>query len=75
MKSIKKLIYNWRLRKAVRRANDQFNHSGLRMFVHLVKGKLVVKSKQEWKQIIDSGVMKKGVTIQDIEKIALYKTR
>lgn len=68
-------INNYRLRKAIRKANQNFNATGLKFFVLWYHGKPLVKSKSELKKLIAERYFQKGIAIQQLEKIALYKTR
>lgn len=76
-------IYFWlinqrqksRMRSAIRKANWMFEKTGAKFFCLWYKGKPLVKSKQNLKELIKDGTFKKGLTIQDIEAMAFYCTR
>jgi hypothetical protein len=73
--TIKKRLDNARIKRAIRKANDYFNRSGIKFYVLWYKGKPLVKSKSELKKLIADGYFQKGFTIHHIEQLALYKTR
>jgi hypothetical protein len=72
---LKKKWENYVTRKAVEKANDMFNKTGSKILVLWYKGRPLVKSKQHFKELIKRGEFVKGMTIQDIENMAIYKTR
>ncbi len=74
-KWIKRKRENYLTRKAVEKANNMFNKTGLKILVIWYKGRPLVKSKQNIKDLIKAGTFVKGLSIQDIEKLAIYKTR
>ena len=73
-KIIKELIFGFRFKRAVRKA-DRFHHITHRKYMVLViNHQLEVLSKQELKKFIAGGVFRKGTTIADLEAKALYIT-
>ncbi len=71
---IKDLIFGFRFKRAVKKA-DRFHHITHRKYMVLViNKKLEVLSKQELKKFIANGIFRKGTTIQNIERKALYIT-
>lgn len=72
---IKRKIENGKVKRAIRKANWMFEKTGAKFFVIWYKGGCLVKSKQNLKELIKNGTFKKGLTIQDIEALALYCTR
>jgi hypothetical protein len=71
---IKDLIFGFRFKRAVKKA-DRFHHITHRKYMVLViNRKLEVISKQDLKKFIAGGIFRKGTTVQDIEKMALYIT-
>lgn len=71
---IKELIFGFRFRCAVRKA-DRFHHITHRKYmVIVIKGRLEVLSKQDIKKFVADGVFRKGMTVGDIERKALYIT-
>ena len=74
MNKLKKWINDFRLRKAIKKANKLHAETGYRYLVLLVKGKPRVYSKQTIKKLIKLRYFKKGVKISDIDRKALYTT-
>ena len=71
---IKDLIFAFRFKRAVKKA-DRFHHITHRKYMVLVINKrLEVLSKQELKKFIAARVFRKGTTIADLEAKALYTT-
>jgi len=73
--SVKRFFENLAVKRAVRKANRYFEQTGNKFFVLWYNGKPLVKSKQNLKELIKNKTFKKGLTINDIEKMALYCTR
>ena len=74
-KKIKKLIFDLRLRMAVRRANRDSKLFGKRLIVIVFNGKLEVYEKQRLKELIRHKYFKKGTTIEQLEKMAYHVTK
>ena len=72
---IKKLIFDLRLRMAVRRANRDSKLFGKRLIVIVFNGKLEVYEKQRLKELIRHKYFKKGTTIEQLEKMAYHVTK
>ena len=71
---IKDIIFAFRFKRAVRKA-DRFHHITHRKYmVIVVNGKLEVFSKQEIRKFISNRIFRKGTTVGDIEGKALYIT-
>ena len=70
IQAIKKFIFALRFKRAVKKA-DTLKHLTHRK--HMNK-RLEVFSRKEIKMLIDNGVFRKGTTIHDIEKKAIYIT-
>ena len=71
---IKELIFGFRFKRAVKKA-DKFHHITHRKYMVLVfNKKLMVVSKHEIRLLVANGAFRKGTTVQDIEKKALYIT-
>ena len=71
---IKDLIFGFRFKQAVKKA-DRFHHITHRKYMVLVVNKrLTVLSKKEVRQFVANGIFRKGTTVADIEKKALYTT-
>ena len=74
IKLIKELIFGFRFKRAVKKA-DRFHHITHRKYMVLVINKrLEVLSKKEVRQFVANGIFRKGTTVADIEKKALYTT-
>ena len=74
MRKIKKLIFAFQYKKAVKKANKLAHETGLRYYVIVFNGKLRVIPKQVIKQLIQQKRFRKGTTVKDIEKVALHVT-
>lgn len=71
---IKDIIFGFRFKRAVKKA-DRFHHITHRKYMVLViNRKLEVLSKQEIKEFVANGIFRKGITVADIERKALYVT-
>lgn len=71
---IKDLIFGFRFKRAVKKA-DFFHRITHRKYMVLVINKrLEVISKQDIRKFIANGIFRKGTTVNDIEKKALYVT-
>ena len=71
---IKDLIFGFRFKRAVKKA-DKFHHITHRKYMVLVVNKkLMVVSKHEVRLLVANGTFRKGTTVQDIERKALYIT-
>ena len=71
---IKDIIFGFRFKRAVKKA-DRFHHITHRKYMVLVINKrLEVLSKQEIRKFLSNGIFRKGTTISDIERKALYTT-
>ena len=74
LRLIKDIIFSFRFRRAVRKA-DRFHHITHRKYMVLViNKKLEVLSKQEVRKFVTNGIFQKGTTVEDIESKALYIT-
>lgn len=72
---IKRLIFAWKYKRAVKKAIKLANLTGLRYFVVVMNGQLKVAPKKAFKELIAKKRFRKGTTIQDIEKSALFVTK
>ena len=71
---IKDIIFGFRFKRAVKKA-DRFHHITHRKYMVLViNRKLKVLSKKDIRQFVANGIFRKGMTVQDIERKALYVT-
>lgn len=71
---IKDFILNYRIKRAIRLADELSKASRRKYLVLLVAGVPKVYSKQELKTMIRSRKFRKGTTIQDLEKKAILIT-
>lgn len=72
---IKRLIFAWKYKRAVKRAVKLADITGLKYYVVRLNGSLKVVPKRTFKQLIANKRFRKGTTIQDIEKSALFVTK
>lgn len=71
---IKDLIFTFRFKRTVKKA-DRLHHITHRKYMVLVINKrLEVLSKQEIRKFLANGIFRKGTTLSDIEQKALYTT-
>ena len=71
---IKKVILNYRTRRAIRLAGELSQVSKRKYMVLLVAGVPRVYSKQDLKKMIAQRKFRKGTTIQELEKRAILIT-
>lgn len=71
---IKDFILNYRIKRAVKLANELSQASKRKYIVLLVAGVPKVYAKQELKKMIAQRKFRKGVTIQDLERKAILIT-
>lgn len=71
---IKDFILNYRIKRAIRLADELSKASHRKYLVLLVAGVPKVFSKQELKKMIAQRKFRKGTTIQDLEKRAILIT-
>lgn len=71
---IKDFILNYRIKRAIRLADELSKASRRKYLVLLVAGVPKVFSKQELKKMIAQRKFRKGTTIQDLEKKAILIT-
>ena len=74
IKTIKELIWGWRYRRAVRKADRLSKLFGMKYFVICMKGSLKVVPKQTVRKLVAEHRFRKGVRVADIERRALYVT-
>ena len=72
---IKRLIFAFNYKRAVRKAIRLHNATGIKYFVIYLNGAVKVVPKKTIKQLIANDRFKKGVRIDDIEKHALFVTK
>jgi len=72
---IRQYVFAWRYRRAVRKAKELAGLFGMRYYVISLNDKLKVVPKQTIKELVRRKRFRKGVTVDDIEKKALFVTR
>lgn len=72
IKLIKDLIFAWHFKRAVKKANKLSRLFGMKYFVISLNGGLKVVPKQTIRELVARHRFRKGVTVADIEKRALY---
>lgn len=75
IKLIKDLIFAWKYKRAVKEANSMAKLTGMKYYVIMMGGKLKAVPKQNMRALVRTHRFRKGVTIQDIEKRALFVTK
>lgn len=73
-KIIKKYYTAWRFKRAVRKAKKLAGLFGMKYYVINLGGSLKVVPKQTIKELIKRKRFRKGVTVEDIERHALFVT-
>ena len=71
---IKKYYLAWRYKRAVCKAKELAGTFGMKFYVINLNGSLKVVPKQAIKELIKRKRFRKGVTVDDIEKHALFVT-
>lgn len=69
------ILYRWRLRQAIKVAVRAHEADGRKYLVINLDGKPTVVSKGELRKWKARGVFKKGVKVQDFEKMALFVSK
>ncbi len=72
--TIKKYFLAWRYKRAVRKAKELASIFGMKYYVISINGTLKVVPKQTIKELVKRKRFRKGVTVDDIEKHALFVT-
>lgn len=72
---IKDLIFAWRYKRAVKKADKLSRLFGMKYLVIFLNGGLKVVPKQTVRELVRKRRFRKGVTVADIEKRALYVTQ
>ncbi len=73
-KTIKKYYHAWRYRNAVRKAKKLAALFGMKYYVISLNGSLKVVPKQTIRELVRRRRFRKGVTVEDIERRALFVT-
>lgn len=69
---IKDIIFAWKFKRAVKKANKLSRLFGMKYLVISLNGGLKVVPKQTIRELVRTRRFRKGVTVSDIEKRALY---
>jgi hypothetical protein len=72
IKSLRKMIWAFRYKRAIKKADKAAKDYNTTYMVLLYNGKLKVASRKALKNLIAQRRFKKGVTIRDFDKNALY---
>jgi hypothetical protein len=72
---IRDLIFGWRYKRAVKKAVKVQSLTGRKQFVIMYKGRPVVISKRKIRTLVATHYFAKGMTVQDIERKALFVTK
>lgn len=72
---IKDFIWGWQVKRAIRKANKLAKLFGLKYIVIYMNGSLKVVPKKTIRELVAKRRFRKGVTVADIERRALYVTR
>lgn len=73
-KTIKKYYAAWRYKRAVRKAKELAALFGMKYYVISLGGSFKVVPKQTVKELVRRKRFRKGVTVEDIERRALFVT-
>lgn len=71
---IKDLIFAWRYKRAVKKAVVLSKLYGMKFYVICLNGKIKIVPKRAIRDLVARRRFRKGVTVQDIEKRALFVT-
>lgn len=71
---IKKIIFHYRLNRAINKANHLRNLTGYRYYVMLYKGKPRIYAKKDLKEAFARKRFIKGFKPEHLDRVALYKT-
>jgi hypothetical protein len=72
---IKDFIWGWQVKRAIHKANKLAKLFGLKYLVIYMNGSLKVVPKKTIRELVAKRRFRKGVTVADIERRALYVTR
>lgn len=74
LNTIKRYYAAWQYKRAVRKAKKLADLFGMRYYVINLGGSLKVVPKQTIKELVRRKRFRKGVTLEDIERCALFIT-
>lgn len=69
---IKDIVFAWKFKRAVKKADKLSRLFGMKYLVIFLNGGLKVVPKQAIRELVRTHRFRKGVTVADIEKRALY---
>lgn len=72
---IKQVVFARKYRRAVRQAKELAELTGLRYWVIYLNGELKVVPKKTIKELVRKRRFRKGVTVEEIERRALFITQ
>lgn len=72
---IKDIIWGWRCKRAVRKADRLSKLFGMKYLVVYMNGSLKVVPKRTIRELVAKHRFRKGVKVADIERRAIYSTR
>lgn len=72
---IKRLIFAWKYKRAIKKADRLAKLTGLRYLVIYLNGRLKVVPKKAIKELVAKHRFRKGITVADIERRALFITK
>ncbi len=72
---IKDIIWGWRCKRAVRKADKLSKLFGMKYLVVYMNGSLKVVPKRTMRELVAKHRFRKGVKVADIERRAIYATR
>ena len=72
---IKRIIFARKYKRAVKKAKELAELTGLRYFVIYLNGELKVVPKKTIKELVRKRRFRKGVTVEEIERRALFITQ
>jgi hypothetical protein len=75
IKLIKDIIFAWKFKRTVKKADKLSRLFGMKYLVIFLNGGLKVVPKQTIRELVRTHRFRKGVTVADIEKRALYVTQ
>lgn len=73
-KKITRCIFAWRYKRAVKEAKELAALFGIRYYVLNLGGSLKVVPKRNIKELIRQKKFRKGISVEDIERMALFIT-
>lgn len=75
IKLIKDIIFAWKFKRAVKKADKLARLFGMKYLVIFLNGGLKIVPKQTVRELVRTHRFRKGVTVADIERRALYVTQ